>query len=80
MTANILHKVGQRVVPQWRDRLKDYSTIALALGTATVAAWSVLPADLKMFLPTQYVAWMVGALNALGLCGKFVVQTPKEPS
>jgi len=67
-----------RIVTNWRSRLRDYSTIALALGTATVAAWTLLPTDLKAFLPTQYVAWAVGALNAFGLGGKFLVQGPVD--
>lgn len=80
-TAKLVEKVQRRVIPQWRSRLRDYSTIALASGTATVAAWTVLPADLKVFLPTEYVAWGIGALNAFGLGGKFLVQGPidEEP-
>ena len=76
LTQRIITSAKSRVIPNWRSRLRDYSTIALALGAATVAAWTALPGDLKAHLPTEYVAWLVGALNAFGLGGKFLVQGP----
>lgn len=66
-----------KLIPNWRSRLRDYSTLALALGASIVAAWIALPDDLKAHLPTDWVARVVGALNALGLAGKFVVQKPR---
>jgi len=70
-------RMRRRVVPDWKSRLRDYSTIALGLGAAIVAAWIALPDDLKAHLPVDWVARVVGGLNALGLAGKFVVQSPK---
>ena len=67
-----------KLIPNWRSRLRDYSTIALGAGAAIVAAWIALPEDLKAHLPTDWVARIVGALNALGLAGKFIVQGPPK--
>ena len=72
----VVGRVRNRIIPDWRSRLKDYSTLALAFGTGTVAAWSALPPDLQQHLPTEYVAWFVGSLNALGVIGKFIIQGP----
>jgi hypothetical protein len=71
-------RVRRRIVKDWRSRLRDWSTIALALGAAIVAAWIALPEDLKAHLPTDWVARVVGGLNALGLAGKFVIQGPPK--
>jgi len=71
-------RVRRRIVRDWRSRLRDYSTVALAAGAAIVAAWIALPEDLKAHLPVDIVAQIVGGLNALGLAGKFVVQKPKD--
>jgi len=76
MTQRIVAKAKRRLVPNWRSRLSDYSTRALALGTAGAAAWVAMPASLQSQLPAQYVAWALGALNAFGLVSKFVIQGP----
>lgn len=78
LTQRIVAGAKRRVVPNWRSRLRDYSTLALAMGTAIVAAWSALPIDLQARLPTEYVAWLVGVLNAFGLGGKFLIQPGSE--
>lgn len=63
-----------RIIPNWRSRLTDYSTLALALSAAIVAMWSTLPADWTAHLPTAWVARGTGLLSLLGLVGKFLVQ------
>ena len=67
-----------KLVKNARSRLKDYSTVALALSAAVVAVWATFPADWLQFLPTAWVARITGALSALGLVGKFVVQGDPE--
>jgi hypothetical protein len=74
MTQRVKVAVKRRIVPNWKSRIGDYSTKALALGTAAAVAWVALPADLKAFMPTEFVAWAIGALNAFGLVSKFFVQ------
>jgi len=73
----IIARAKRRIVPNWKSRLRDYSTIALATGTAAVPVWAGLPGDLRSALPVEYVAWVIGLLNAWGLIGKFVIQGDK---
>lgn len=72
----VIASIKRRIIPGWRSRLRDYSTVALALGTAAVPVWAGLPGDLRAHLPVEYVAWVIGALNAFGLAGKFILQGP----
>lgn len=74
LTQRIVAKAKGHIIPNWRSRLTDYSTIALALSAAIVAMWTTLPADWVAHLPTAWVARGTGVLSLLGLIGKFVVQ------
>ena len=67
-----------KIIPNWRSRLSDYSTIALAVSASTIALWSTLPADWLQFLPTEWVAKSTGVVSLFGLIGKFVHQRGKE--
>ena len=73
-----------KLIPNWRSRLRDYSTWALGLLTvlssAVLAAWALMPAEWKASIPQDVVLWLGGgylALSAFGGVGKFIVQTPK---
>lgn len=72
----IAARVKRRIVKDWRSRLSDWSTIALGLSTGIVATWMTFPADFLAFLPVEWVAKGTGALSALGLVAKFIVQGP----
>lgn len=74
LTQRIVARAKRRVIPNWRSRLTDYSTIALGLSAAIVAAWSTVPADWVAFLPVAWVAKGTGLLSLLGLVGKFLTQ------
>lgn len=80
LTQRIVTGAKKRVVPksQWKSRAKDYSTIALGLSAAIVAAWSTVPADWIAFLPVEWVAKGTGLLSLAGLIGKFVTQPSGE--
>ncbi len=69
-------RVRRRIVKDWRSRLSDWSTIALGLSAGIVATWMTFPADFLAFLPVEWVAKSTGALSALGLVAKFIVQGP----
>lgn len=72
----IAARVKRRIVKDWRSRLSDWSTIALGLSAGIVATWMTFPADFLTFLPVEWVAKGTGALSALGLVAKFIVQGP----
>lgn len=78
MTQRVTAAVKSRVIPNWRSRLSDYSTIALAISASTIALWSTLPADWLQFLPTEWVAKGTGVVSLLGLVGKFLNQPGKD--
>ena len=77
-TQRIAAAVKRRVIPNWRSRLSDFSTIALAMSASIIALWSTLPADWLQFLPTAWVAKGTGVISLLGLVGKFVNQPGKQ--
>jgi hypothetical protein len=79
MTQRIVASAKRRVIPNWRSRLSDFSTIALALSASIIALWSTLPADWLAYLPTAWVAKGTGVISLLGLVGKFVNQPGKQP-
>ena len=74
----IVARLKRRVIPNWRSRLSDFSTIALALSASIIALWSTLPADWLAHLPTEWVAKGTGIVSLLGLVGKFMNQG-KQP-
>lgn len=74
----IVARVKRRIIPDWRSRLSDYSTICLAVSAATIALWSTLPADWLAHLPTEWVAKGTGVVSLFGLLGKFVRQEGKQ--
>jgi len=81
LTQRIAAMAKRRVIPrhQWASRARDYSTIALALSAAIIAAWSAVPADWIVHLPTEWVARGTGLLSLAGLIGKFLTQ-PRDPA
>ena len=78
LTQRVGAAVKRRVIPNWRSRLSDYSTIALAVSASTIALWSTLPADWLQHLPTEWVAKCTGLVSLLGLIGKFLNQSGKQ--
>ncbi len=75
----IVARLKRRVIPNWRSRLTDYSTVALALSASIIALWSTLPADWLAHLPTKLVAQGTGLISLFGLVGKFLHQPGKQP-
>ena len=78
MTQRVTAAVKRRVIPNWRSRLGDYSTIALAVSASTIALWSTLPTDWLQHLPTAWVAKGTGIVSLLGLVGKFLNQSGRD--
>jgi hypothetical protein len=85
LTQRIVAKAKRRVIPNWKTRLKDYSTIALGLTTmvssAMLAAWAVIPLEWKAALPKDailYLASVYMVLGTFGGIGKFLTQPGGE--
>ena len=78
---NLITRARSRIVKDWRTRLRDFSTISLALGTALQGAWLIFPEDLKTSLPSKWISYGLAAILLWGLVGKFIVQgDPAQPS
>ena len=66
-----------KLIPNFRSRLTDYSTIALATATFLQGAWLVMPQSLRATLPAltgDWVQWATLVVTTLGTGGKFLVQ------
>lgn len=81
----IVARVRRRIVPNWRSRLRDYSTIALgltaAISTALLGAWSLMPPEWKAAMPKDVPLYLGGVYMALGIwggVGKFITQPRQE--
>lgn len=79
---NALHK---RVVDNVREVWRHWSLWFGAVGTAfvswfitspetAIAAWAMIPADIKAMLPPQFVGYIGIGLCGLALLAKFVKQ------
>lgn len=66
-----------KLVPDWRKAWRWFSMQAMAVSTAILATWALLPADLKARLPDD--VGLVAAIVALvaGMVGRLVDQGPK---
>jgi hypothetical protein len=63
-----------KFVDDARDAWKWFSVQANALNAAMLAAWLVLPADLKASIPPEWVGYAAVFLLALGTFGRLVDQ------
>ena len=66
-----------KIVPDWRKSWRWFSMQAMAVSTAILATWAVLPADLKAKLPED--VGLVAAIVSLvaGMVGRLVDQGAK---
>lgn len=70
-----------KITPNWRSRMRDFSTIALASVSALVAIWITIPGDVKATFPpfiAEYFGYVILAFSIWGTAGKFIVQAPKD--
>jgi hypothetical protein len=82
LTQRLKVAVRRRVVPNWRSRLTDYSTLALASLTGLVGIWVLIPDDIKVTFAPWVAVWfgrLLLGLGAWGTVGKFLNQPGKQP-
>jgi hypothetical protein len=63
-----------KLVPDWRQSWKWFSTQAMALAVAIQGAWMFIPEDMKESLPKDLVGYATMALLVLGVAGRLVNQ------
>lgn len=72
-----------KLVDDIRGIWHHYSTIALGMAGGLQGVWASFPESLKTDLPgwvPQVVAWVTFVIAIGGIGGKFIAQTPKEPT
>lgn len=68
-----------KLIENWREAYRLFSVQAMGLATAGLAAWMVLPEDLKSSLP----GWVDNAaaivILVCGVLGRLIDQKPADP-
>ena len=68
-----------KLIENWREAYRLFSVQAMAIATAGLAAWMVLPDDLKSSLP----GWVDNAaaivILVCGVLGRLIDQKPADP-
>lgn len=63
-----------KLVPEWRKAWRWVSMQAMALATAALATWSLMPDDLKSALPSWLVPGFAAGVLIFGMAGRLVKQ------
>ncbi len=66
-----------RLVDNWKSAWKWLSAQALAITGALNLAWAALPDKMQDAIPPTTLAWMSGAVLAIGFIGRLVTFAPK---
>ena len=67
------------LVDNARSAWRWFSVQAMVLAGAIQGAWMFIPEDMKASIPAGIVQGATIALLVLGVAGRVVDQTPKEP-
>ena len=63
-----------KLVQNWRQVLRAYSTMALSAVVAIPAVWLQVPDSLKAMIPGKYLAGITIVVGLAGLVGRFIDQ------
>jgi len=66
-----------RLIDNWRETLRAYSTWALGAVAAIPALWLQVPDEVKALIPAQGMAKITVLIAVAGLIGRFVDQAPQ---
>jgi ABC-type uncharacterized transport system permease subunit len=67
-----------KLVPDWREAWSWFSVQSLAILAALPLVWSMLPADLKGYLPDGWEPYVLLAVALGGLVGRLIDQKAPE--
>lgn len=62
------------LVKDWKQAHRWFSVQAMALSTAVLATWAVLPEDLKAGIPAGWVTAIACGLLIVGILGRLIDQ------
>lgn len=63
-----------KLVDDWKQCWKWFSTQAMALAVAIQGAWMFIPQDMKDSIPKDLIGYVTMALLVLGVAGRLVHQ------
>lgn len=63
-----------KFVPNARQAWRWFSVQAMALSTAALSAWALLPEDWKAYVPAEWMTPGVAVVLFLGIIGRLVDQ------
>lgn len=69
-----------KLVDDWKDCWKWFSTQALAISIALQTAWLTMPEKLKSEVPSGLVEWLIVAILVAGVIGRVVKQKESDIS
>lgn len=81
MTKRLRIAIKRKIVPSWRSRISDFSTVALAAVSSMTGLWVSIPETLKHNLHPwvgQGLGYAILITGVWGLIGKFIVQGKVE--
>ena len=67
-----------KVVSDWRNVWKYYSTQALLGLAALPIVWMELPADVKAMVPSEWHAWIVSGIAVAGAASRYLKQAERD--
>jgi len=63
-----------KLIPDWKKAWRWFSVQALIAIAALPVVWSMLPSDVKGFLPDGWEPWILVGLALAGLIGRVIDQ------
>ena len=67
-----------RIVSDWRNVWKYYSTQALVLIAALPIVWMEIPADVKAMVPSEWHGWIVSGIALAGAASRLIKQAESD--
>lgn len=63
-----------KFLPNWRQAWRWFSMQALAAIIVIPMVWSMLPADVKAYVPHDWQPWILVLIAAAGIVGRVIDQ------
>jgi hypothetical protein len=63
-----------KLIPDWKKAWRWFSVQALIAIAALPVVWSMLPSDVRAFLPNGWEPWILVGLALAGLIGRVIDQ------
>ena len=72
-----MNTIKVELVSNWRKAWTFFSMQAMAINTAFLATWAILPDDIKSGLPSWLVPFAAVFLLVIGMVGRLIKQPDK---